>query len=81
MRHYAKILILFFSICLFSSFKATDTKEINTYNSCDDLIKTWTGVIFGTTVHFNSISCAENAGATNIQPGGLWPSCSTFTCI
>lgn len=85
MRNYAKIFTLFVSICLLSSFKVANTSEIsnneiNSYNSCEDLIQTWTGVLLGRTVHFNSRSCARNAGATNIQPGGLYPRCWTLTC-
>ncbi|QXP58453.1 hypothetical protein [Olleya sp. HaHaR_3_96] len=86
MKKSVKILTLAFSICLFSSFKAPEVTQISTtqisaYDSCDDLIKTWVGDLFGITAHFNSRACAENAGADNIQPGGLWPQCQTFICI
>jgi hypothetical protein len=82
MKKLASIFALSLLFFGFSSFKAVEFTEKNySSNGCEVLIKSWRGTLFGQNVYFSSYSCALNAGATNIQPGGMQSQCIVFTCI
>ena len=56
-------------------------ETVTTEDPCSTLIRAWKGTLFGREGYFSSYACASNAGATNIFPGGMQPSCIVFTCI
>ena len=52
--------------------------NITSNNPCDVQIQAWRGTVNGYTAYFESYSCAQSNGATNIQPAGYQLQCMVF---
>lgn len=75
-----KIMIIATLSFLLSGF-SNAVPNVTSNNPCDVQVQAWSGVLNGQTVFFESYSCAQSNGATNIQSAGYQPQCMVFQCF